>query len=120
MPARPLPPLEPSTGAAGSLAQAVGLKAKERAHLADYLGLLHASEQRLVRAFEQVRETHPHTPDVHGECTLFANWARESAAALEPFIAEYGERVEGEPERLDEALLVQRTENGLQPAARPP
>jgi ferredoxin-nitrate reductase len=99
--------------AAGSLAQAVGLKAKERAHLADYLGLLHASEQRLMRAFEQVRETHLHTPDVHGECTLFASWAKESAAALEPFIARYGERVEGEPERLDEALLVQRSEKGF-------
>ncbi len=36
----------------------------ERAHLADYIGLLDESEKRLVKAFEQVRKTHPDEPDV--------------------------------------------------------
>lgn len=49
---------------------------KPRAHLADYLELLHASETRLVKAFAQVRETHPDTPDVVTECRMFDEWAR--------------------------------------------
>ena len=36
----------------------------ERAHLADYIGLLDESEKRLVKGFEQVRKTHPDEPDI--------------------------------------------------------
>jgi len=42
-----------------------------------------------------------------GECTLMAGWSREAAAALRPFVARYGERREGEPERLEQALMRQ-------------
>ncbi len=84
-----------------------------KSHLPDYLGLLQESELRLVKAFEQVRRTHPKTPDIEHECALFASWSREAAASLEPYVQKYGRRREGEPERLDEALLVQRKETGF-------
>jgi anaerobic selenocysteine-containing dehydrogenase len=84
-----------------------------RAHVADYLGLLQASERRLVKAFEQTRDTHPDEPDIGPLCHLFAEWSRASAEALDPFVKKYGERREGEPERLDNALLVQRKQGGF-------
>jgi anaerobic selenocysteine-containing dehydrogenase len=84
-----------------------------RAHVADYLGLLQASERRLVKAFEQARDTHPDEPDIGPLCHMFAEWSRASADALEPFVEQYGERREGEPERLDKALLVQRRQGGF-------
>jgi ferredoxin-nitrate reductase len=74
---------------------------------------LQESETRLVKAFNQVGETHPDTPDVVTECRMFAQWADEAAASLAPFVAKYGERIEGEPERLDKALLVQRRQTGF-------
>jgi ferredoxin-nitrate reductase len=40
-------------------------------------------------------------------------WSTEAARSLVPFAARYGERQEGEPERLDKALLVQRKPNGF-------
>jgi hypothetical protein len=43
-----------------------------------------------------------------GECTLMAGWSREAAAALRPFAARYGERKEGEPGRLERALVRKR------------
>lgn len=84
-----------------------------RAHVADYLGLLHASERRLATAFEQTRATHPDEPDIGPLCHVFAQWSSASAEALEPFVHQYGERREGEPKRLDDALLVQRKQGGF-------
>jgi len=84
-----------------------------RAHVADYLGLLQLSERRLVKAFEQVRSTHPDEPDIGPLCHVFAQWSGASAEALEPFVQQYGERREGEPKRLDDALLVQRKQGGF-------
>jgi formylmethanofuran dehydrogenase subunit D len=85
----------------------------ERAHLADYIGLLDESEKRLVKGFEQVRKTHPDEPDVDALCKLFARWSKEAESMLKPFISEYGERQEGEPKRLDKALLVKRSQGGF-------
>ena len=71
------------------------------------------NEERLVKAFEQVKETHPRTPDIGPACTLFAGGSRDAAGRLRPFVEKYGERQEGEPERLDRALLVKRSETGF-------
>ncbi|AMR78510.1 molybdopterin oxidoreductase family protein [Cupriavidus nantongensis] len=84
-----------------------------RAHVADYIGLLQESERRLVRAFDQVRETHPDEPDIAPICRIFASWSNTSANALDPFVQRYGERRKGEPERLDKALLLQRSQGGF-------
>ncbi len=104
--------LEAVKGAVKAAAKAV-TSGKPRAHLADYLGLLDESEKRLVKAFDQVRRTHPDTPDIVSECGLFAEWANQASASLQPAIARYGERREDEPERLDRALLVQRKQTGF-------
>ena len=59
-----------AAAAAKGAARAVGQAAKAavgagpRAHIADYIGLLHASEERLAKAFDQDKATHPKTPDV--------------------------------------------------------
>jgi ferredoxin-nitrate reductase len=84
-----------------------------RPHLADYIGLLDESEKRLVKGFRQVRKTHPDEPDVDSLCKLFESWCGEAESMLAPFIARYGERQEGEPKRLDKALLVQRKQGGF-------
>ena len=85
----------------------------KRAHVADYLGLLQESERRLVEGFEQLRATHPDEPDIGPLSHVLAEWSRASADALDPFVRKYGERKEGEPERLDKALLVQRKQGGF-------
>lgn len=85
----------------------------ERSHIADYIGLLDESEKRLVKAFNQVRTTHPDEPDIGPLCKLFSEWSAEAASMLQPFVAKYGERREGEPKRLDKALLVKRTQGGF-------
>jgi ferredoxin-nitrate reductase len=84
-----------------------------RAHLADYIGLLIESEDLLARAFDQTGQTHAGTPDMPSECALMAGWSREAVEALRPFVAKYGERREGEPKRLEKALLVQRTSSAF-------
>ncbi|WP_218918060.1 hypothetical protein [Noviherbaspirillum massiliense] len=89
-------------------------RAKEpRAHVADYIGLLQESERRLVQAFDQVRNTHPDEPDIGPLCAIFAQWSSEAAKSLDPFVNRYGERKEGEPERLDKLLMTQRSQGGF-------
>jgi ferredoxin-nitrate reductase len=102
----------------GGLARAAVAGAKqtlmpERSHIADYIRLLDESEQRLVKAFQQVRKTHPDEPDIGSLCSLFAAWSGEAQAMLKPFVAKYGERRDAEPKRLDKALLVQRSQGGF-------
>jgi hypothetical protein len=85
----------------------------ERAHIADYIGLLDESEKRLGKGFEQVRKTHPDEPDIDALCKLFAAWSKQAESMLKPFVSKYGERREGEPKRLDKALLVKRKQGGF-------
>ena len=44
---------------------------------------------------------------------LFIEWSAEADTLLKSFVASYGERQEGEPKRLDKALLVQRKQGGF-------
>ena len=85
----------------------------ERAHLADYIGLLDESEKRLVKGFDQIRKTHSAEPDIDALCKLFSEWCGQAESMLKPFIEKYGERQEGEPKRLDKALLVKRKPGGF-------
>jgi hypothetical protein len=77
-------------------------------HLADSIGLLLASEARLIRGWDKLRESHPTTPDIGPQSRLFAIWSRENAAAVRLYVDKYGERREGEPEALDRALPIGR------------
>jgi ferredoxin-nitrate reductase len=99
---------------AGGVIAAIEKKIKpERSHIADYVGLLDESEKRLVKAFQQVRSTHPDEPDIGPLCKLFGEWSAEAEATLQPFVERYGERQQGEPKRLDKALLVKRKQGGF-------
>ena len=100
-----------------TLAEAVGLAAHvavqaveqaiapPRPHVADYIGLLQASEQMLANAFETVKANHPEVPDVDAECTMFAQLSRQAFAELAPFAERYGTHQAGEPKRLERVLV---------------
>lgn len=115
-----LPPLPPPEvivlrGAPTGAVQAAGAieQPAKRAHLADCLGLLHAAEERMLKGWAKLRDTHGSTPDVGMQCLLFSSWAQTNIAALKPYVDQYGERIEGEPEVLDRALLIQRKPNAF-------
>ncbi|TFW09768.1 nitrate reductase [Oxalobacteraceae bacterium OM1] len=95
-------------GIKDSVAEGIKAMRPEREHIADYIGLLQEAERRLVKGFNQTADSHPEEPDLGTLCRLFAGWSQDSADALDPFVQRYGERKEGEPERLDEALLQKR------------
>jgi hypothetical protein len=80
-----------------------------RPYLADYIALLLANEECLVRGWETLRSCHAATPDIGPQSALFTAWSRESAAAMRPYADKYGERREGEPEALDRALSLGRS-----------
>jgi len=84
-----------------------------RPYLADYIGLLLASEDRLILGWEKLSKAHPGTPDIGQQSTLFMTWSSENAAAIRPYVMKYGERQEGEPEALDHALPIGRPETGF-------
>lgn len=63
--------------------------------LADYIGLLLASEERLVRGWEKLRSSHRTAPDIGPQSALFTTWSRENAAIVRPHVDKYGERREG-------------------------
>lgn len=88
-------------------------KPEGRPHLPEYIGLLLASEERLIRGWDKLRDSHPTTPDIGPESRLFAIWSRENAAAVRPYTDKYGERREGEPEVLDKALLIRRPQTAF-------
>ncbi|WP_223247205.1 molybdopterin-dependent oxidoreductase [Sulfuriferula sp. AH1] len=83
------------------------------AHIADYIGLLQESEQRLVKGLNQLAHTHAEEPDIGTLSRLFASWSQNAVQALQPFTEQYGERQAGEPERLDAALLIPRKPGGF-------
>ncbi len=82
--------------------------APPRRHVADYIGLLRASEEILADAFDRVRTNHPDVPDVDTECTLFAGWSRQATEELERFAERYGTQQAGEPRRLEHVLVKRR------------
>ena len=66
-----------------------------------------------MKGLEQVRDAHRLEPDVWATCKLFETWSSESAERLKPFVKKYGKRREGEPRRLDKALLKSRSPSGF-------
>lgn len=88
-------------------------RAAGRPYLADYIGLLVTNEDRLILAWEKLRNAHPMTPDIGMQSILFMTWSSENAAAIRLHAARYGERREGEPETLDKALAIGRPQSGF-------
>lgn len=85
----------------------------KRAHVSDYLGLLHGSESALAEALEKVSRSHRQEPDIHNECRLFAQWCRSELATIQGLIERYGERQEAEPRRLQRAAMPRGREGGF-------
>ena len=69
-------------------------------YLAQYVGLLHQTEQALADAFDEVGSAHADEPDVDLTCKLLAGHARDNMKALRPIIDRYGEQGDPEPDRL--------------------
>jgi hypothetical protein len=88
-------------------------KRESRPHLADCIGLLLANEERLVRGWDKLRDTHSATPDIGPQSRLFALWSRRNAAAIEPYVGRYGAPGEDKPAVLDRALPVTRPQTGF-------
>jgi formylmethanofuran dehydrogenase subunit D len=81
--------------------------------LADYIGLLVASEDCLVRAWAALRAAHPMAPDIGPQSALFTDWSRASLAALAPHMEKYGERPADAPDALAKTLAVGRPQSGF-------
>src|SRR4051812_7093578 len=75
-------------------------------HLAHYLGLLHAAEDGLARAFREVAESHAAEVDVFHICNKLATECDRHSRKLEPFGAGYGEDAPSEPDRLHSELFT--------------
>lgn len=75
-------------------------------HVGNYLGLLHESEQQLVKALMTVANHHGDEPDITQTAELAARWSQEVIAALKPLIERYSEDRNKEPERLSHALFT--------------
>jgi hypothetical protein len=82
-------------------------------HLPTYLGLLHASENSLAEAFDQVGRDHADEPDVERLCHVLAEKAAGHVEALGPFVTRYGEHREDEPDRLRAAEFGGTRSGGL-------
>ncbi|WP_424354659.1 molybdopterin oxidoreductase family protein [Methanobacterium sp. MBAC-LM] len=75
----------------------VAEKEKEKIHVADYIGLVHQSEQQLEQAFKDVAEHHKDEPDVYAACNLLASWSKIHYEKIEKFKDHYSEHKESEP-----------------------
>jgi anaerobic selenocysteine-containing dehydrogenase len=84
-----------------------------RPYLADYIGLLLANEACLARGWEKLQKAHRKVPDIGQQGALFRTWTDENVALLQPYVKTYGERLEGEPEALDNALRIGRPRTGF-------
>lgn len=93
--------------------EGITAKSEGRPYLADYIGLLLASEERLVQGWEKLVSSHSTAPDISSQCALFITWSRENVAVVRPHADKYGKRQEGEPEALDKALLIQHSQNAF-------
>lgn len=70
-----------------------------------YLGLLDSSEEALAESFRQVAKGHGDEPDVFHLSHTLAAQCDAHRGALAPVVRRYGERPDGEPERLHAAAL---------------
>ena len=74
-------------------------------HVAEYLGLVHESEQSLADGLRTVANHHRAEPDIVQTCQLLAAWSEAHVAALAPIVARYCEQRDDEPEDLSADLF---------------
>ncbi len=75
----------------------VAEKRKEKIHVADYIGLVHQSEQQLEQALKDVAEHHKDEPDIYSACNLLASWSEKHYKSIKEFVDRYSEHKESEP-----------------------
>ncbi len=105
--------------AAGAVAHGIGtilhgakttIKAERAAatgkmHVANYLGLVEASEAHLAESLLSVSKHHTAEPDIHQMTELLATWSTTNKSDLAPLIERYEETRESEPKALRKALF---------------
>ena len=83
----------------------VAEKEKEKIHVADYIGLVHQSEQRFEDALKDVAEHHKDEADVYYACNLLASWSKVHHEKMGEFVGRYSEHKESEPEDLRKGIF---------------
>jgi hypothetical protein len=82
-------------------------------HLANYLGLLHKSEQELADGFRTVADGHAEEPDIYHLCHTLAQQCEAHVERLKPFVDRYGEEAPEEPDRLYHEFFDEIRSGGL-------
>ena len=81
--------------------------------VAQYLGLLEASEQKLADSFLLVANRHDREPEIRDMCKQLANWSGAHLKALAPLFERYGKEPMEEPGRVHAALFHGTRNGGL-------
>jgi hypothetical protein len=74
-------------------------------HLGHYIDLVHRAQSNLANAFREVGAQHSDEPDVHQQCTTFAQQCDQHAALAHGFIDRYATEHDDEPDRLHRTLF---------------
>lgn len=82
-------------------------------HVGLYLKMVKNSEENLREAFRTIADHHQEEPDMEEVCTLLSSWSQAKAASADRFIHKYGERCDGEPQRLYNNLFQGPRGGGL-------
>jgi hypothetical protein len=98
-------PVPPQTAGYGRADATEIVRGPEEMYLANYLGILHQSEQDLAAAFRKVGEGYAAEADVNHTCNTLAKQCELHAERLRPFVDRYGEERDDEPERLYRELF---------------
>jgi anaerobic selenocysteine-containing dehydrogenase len=76
-----------------------------RAHVADYLGILHHAHEEFVAAVQQMTAGHAENDEIRRGGQLIASFSSEAAGRLRPFLEKYGETEPKEPTKLRQTLF---------------
>jgi hypothetical protein len=98
-------PVPPETAGYGRAYATEIVRGPEEMYLANYLRILHQSEQDLADAFRKVGEGYAAEADVYHTCNTLAKQCELHAERLRPFLDRYGEERDDEPERLYRELF---------------
>ncbi|MGE5497587.1 MAG: hypothetical protein ACM3Q2_05945 [Syntrophothermus sp.] len=81
--------------------------------VANYIGLLHKSENDLRNAFQKVSDEHKDEPDIEEVCKELASWSEVHVNNMQSIIDRYKEHKEDEPDNLLKTLFHGVRKGGL-------
>jgi hypothetical protein len=82
-------------------------------HIGTYINIVHKSEIDLARAFDKVAKAHGAEVDILQICQLLAEWSRQKASQIEPFVGVYEGKGDNEPDRLTKTLMKHTRSGGM-------